>query len=422
MKKSMHRIGISAVRLASVAHWRARLGLAVWFSALAFGAQMSAASVTYIVGTCKSGTQFSTIQSALDASPAPNTVEVCPGVYSEQVTITKPVTLEGITASNGSRARIFLPAGYAANATLAGENYPAVAQVYVNNVSGGSVNLTNLDVDGSGFSMNDINFVGILYEGSSGTINRVITGYQNNSNPGATGAYGFGIWIQGSSSKPSVTVENSSMHDFGTVGIDTVGTAESTTTDLTVTIKNNTAYTPPTTPSMTPETTGIYLDEGSDPTVSGNVVSGGYEGIYAGSLLGSITGNTIVGSEYGIELNVDGASVKSNNIVEPTYYGMYVETNVQTSLIQENIIRTVDPGGAGIGISLGCELKISPGKINLNTIMDSATGYGYAPAGFAGSNTYASVDTPIATCTSESTSVRGSAPAHLKLLGRFRKQ
>src|ERR1700685_1661134 len=85
----------------------AKLSLAIWFSALAlalaFGVQeMSATTVTYIVGTCTSGTHFSTIQAALDASPAPNTVEVCPGIYSEQLTITRPVTLEGIAAGNGS--------------------------------------------------------------------------------------------------------------------------------------------------------------------------------------------------------------------------------------------------------------------------------------------------------------------------------
>ena len=87
----------------------AKLSLAIWFSALAlaFGApEMSAATVTYIVGTCVSGTHFSTIQAALDASPAPNTVEVCPGQYGEQITITKPVTLEGIAEGNGSLAEI----------------------------------------------------------------------------------------------------------------------------------------------------------------------------------------------------------------------------------------------------------------------------------------------------------------------------
>ena len=115
----------------------AKLSLAIWFSALAlaFGAQeMSAATVTYIVGTCTSGTHFSTIQAALDASPAPNTVEVCPGQYAEQVTITNPVTIEGIAASNGALAQIILPNDYGQNATLTdadGDLIAAVAQVYV---------------------------------------------------------------------------------------------------------------------------------------------------------------------------------------------------------------------------------------------------------------------------------------------------
>src|SRR6516165_6574893 len=99
MKKSVNRTARLAFRRSSKAKV-SKLMLAVWFSvmALVFGAQkMSAATITYIVGTCKSGTQFSTIQSALDASPAPDTVEVCPGQYPEQITITKPVTLEGIS-------------------------------------------------------------------------------------------------------------------------------------------------------------------------------------------------------------------------------------------------------------------------------------------------------------------------------------
>src|SRR5580658_6027541 len=99
----------------------AKLSLAIWFSALAlaFGAQeMSATTtVTYIVGTCTSGTHFSTIQAALDASPAPDTVEVCPGQYGEQLTITKPVTLEGLKAANGALAQI-MPGPMGVNASV----------------------------------------------------------------------------------------------------------------------------------------------------------------------------------------------------------------------------------------------------------------------------------------------------------------
>jgi hypothetical protein len=62
-------------------------GVKTHASGLVFGYGIgvrSSATVTYIVGTCKSGTQFSTIQSALDGSPAPDTVEVCPGQYPER--------------------------------------------------------------------------------------------------------------------------------------------------------------------------------------------------------------------------------------------------------------------------------------------------------------------------------------------------
>jgi hypothetical protein len=269
----------------------AKLSLAIWFSALAlalaFGVQeMSAATVTYIVGTCTSGTHFSTIQAALDASPAPNTVEVCPGQYAEQVTITKPVTIEGIAASNGALAQIILPIGYTQNATLTdadGNLIAAVAQVYVHNVSGGSVNLSNLQVNGMGFGDDADFFVGIFYEGSSGTINQVITTSQNDNS--GSSVTGFGMWIQGGSSKPSVTVENSSMHDFTQCGIYAVGTT--TAPDLTVTIKNNNIS------SASQLSYNLVVEEGTDPTVSGNVVAGGYTGIYIDAPTGSITGNTV---------------------------------------------------------------------------------------------------------------------------------
>jgi pectin methylesterase-like acyl-CoA thioesterase len=62
-----------------------------------------AAASTYYVGTCKSGS-FATISAAVNSSSvAPgSTVEVCPGTYNEQVIISKPLTLRGITANNSS--------------------------------------------------------------------------------------------------------------------------------------------------------------------------------------------------------------------------------------------------------------------------------------------------------------------------------
>jgi hypothetical protein len=52
--------------------------------ALAAQVPLASATVTYVVGTCKN-TPFKTITSALQATPPPNVVEVCPGFYFETI-------------------------------------------------------------------------------------------------------------------------------------------------------------------------------------------------------------------------------------------------------------------------------------------------------------------------------------------------
>jgi hypothetical protein len=405
----------------SLTYSPAKLSLAIWFSALVFGAQqMSAANSTYIVGKCKSGTQFSTIQSALDASPAPNTVEVCPGIYYEQVLITKPVTLEGIAAANGSLVNIELPSDYTANANVndGGGSEPAVAQIYVNDVRGGSVNLTNLNVNGVGFGTNSAIFIGVVYNQSSGTIDQVTTSAQASSD-GSLGVDGIGMWIQGGSSKPSVTVENSSVHDFSGVGILAVG--ETSAPDLTVTIKNNNVS------SNSADANDVVLLEGTDPTVSGNTVSGGLNGIITLAPKGSITGNTILRSPIGIELGEDGASVKSNNIYGALTVAIDVSPSaLKTSTVENNTIRTVKSAAStdsdGVGIELHCH-KISSSRVNANTIMDTFDGYGDAPAGFSGSNTYVGVflDVDNGSCANGAAS-SARPTARLMLPGRSHEQ
>jgi hypothetical protein len=429
-----------------------KLSLAIWFSALAlaFGAQeMSAATVTYIVGTCVSGTHFSTIQAALDASPAPNTVEVCPGQYGEQLTITKPVTLEGITAANGALAQI-MPGPMAVNASVFGGEQPVVAQVYVDHVTGGDVNLTNLNVNGmnqnAGTSTQAAFFVGILYEQSSGTINQVITSSQN-----GTYDVGYGILIEGGSSDPSVTVENSSIYDFnggyGGDGIYAVGGSTATAPDLTVTIKNNLISSP------SKITYNLVVEQFTDPTVSGNVVNGGLIGIYVDTPKGSITsnslfgsqsgivlvspddtaeegtgltvsGNTVANTQVGIQLYADGPSVTSNNILDSAADGIEVDLptgiTLHTSVLENNTIKTV-ASGAGPGIELSCS-QVSSSQVHSNTIMDAYSGYGDAPAGFSSSNTYLGVVTGVSPCSSDDVSRKASAAPRLKLLGQSRGQ
>ena len=407
-------------------HSPAKLNLAACLSvlALAFGAQKMSASVTYIVGTCTSGKQFSTIQAALDASPAPNTVEVCPGQYAEQITITKPVTLEGISAGNASLAEIALPADFTANAHIEGGSEIAAAQIYVDHVKGGAVNLTNLNVYGANYTgAGTAFFIGVVYENSSGTINQVRTSQQTNNPPAATGVLGFGIWIEGGSSQPSVTVENSSVHDFSSGGI--FATGETNSPDLNVTIENN--FVSSNVSPSSEETNNIVVDTGINPTVSGNTVSGASDGILIASPTGSITGNTVLGSEVGIELGADGASVTANNIYGATTYGIDVSASLKKSKVENNIIRAVKSPAStddqGIGIELNCK-DVSSSLVNSNTIMDAFVGYEDARAGFGGSNTYLGLffNVDNGNCTSGSVSGKAKRPAGSKLLEQLREQ
>jgi parallel beta-helix repeat protein len=414
MKKSMHRIVTLAVRLASAVHAPARLSLVICFSALALtiGAQeMSAATVTYIVGTCKSGTQFSTIQKALDASPAPDTVEVCPGSYAEQITISHPVTLEGINRGNGAQVRIVSTA-MSINTTATDGN-PAAAQIFVNNVTGGDVNLTNLELNGQGNGEGGtgVFFIGVLYLESSGTVNQVVTSYQDGTN-----VTGFGMWIVGGNSKASVTVENCSVHDFSQGGIFATTTASAT--NLTLALKNNVVS------AVSEGVDGFFLDEGTDPTVSGNTVIGGSEtGIVMVATEGSITGNTILGSPLGIELASDGPSVTSNNIYDTTQVGIDLGAGtLKVSKVEHNLIKSVNSGTEGqTGIDLHCG-NTSSTLVNSNTFMDMDYGYADAPAGFAGSDTYLSVLFKIGTCSSGSVPSKAGAVARLKALGQSSEQ
>jgi parallel beta-helix repeat protein len=307
-----------------------------------------------------------------------------------------------------------------ASARVEGGSASAIAQIYVDHVSGGSVNLSNLAVTGDGFGALDGQgadfFIGVVYEESSGTINQVMTWAQDN-NSGNHDVNGWGIWIEGGSSNPSVTVENSSVHNFSSGGIFAIG--ETTAPDLTVAIKNNFVS------SVYEGDNNIVVYQGTNPTVSGNTVIGGVYGIFITSPTGSITGNTFLGSQTGIALTADGPSVTSNNVYGATEYGIAVSATLKKSIVEKNTIRNVQSASSsdsdGTGIELGCN-NISSSQVNSNTIIDAFAGYGDAPAGFAGSNTYVGLFSDVATCASDSVSRKASPAPRLKLLGQLREQ
>jgi len=257
----------------------------------------------YAVGTCKpSLPSYPNISAAVSSVPAGSTVLVCPGTYPEQVVITQPLTLQGISTGNSGQAVIAVP----------GTGLTAISGVYYLTVSpqveattAGPVNITNITVDGTGGSNAcSSRLVGIYYgSGSSGTVNNVTVRNEMNSQ------CDVGILAEnGTATNESVTIENSIVHDFDGTGI--LADTNQSSPSLTVTIKDN---------YIDGGLNGISIGSGVFGSVTANLVCdvGGYA-IFSQSLV-LISSNTVTGSSYGIAIEATGASVTSNKISNGTF-------------------------------------------------------------------------------------------------------
>jgi hypothetical protein len=359
----------------------ARIKFLLFLLALAAQVPLASATVTYVVGTCKpSLPSFTTINEALGASPAPGVVEVCPGTYPEQVVITNPVTLEGISNGNSTQAIISPPSGGLAVNTTA-DSYAAAAQVLIQSVSG-EVNLSNLTVDGSGNTFNSGSFyliVGVAYNNSPGTMNHLTIQNQGG------GGNGVGVWLEGGSANPSVTLENSNLQGFDSLGIAAAGdTTNPYTSDLTATMKGNYISV------GAGGVTGVLACCLSTVSISGNLITGGTGaltgniGILTGNgeaiLEGSISKNTVIGATLGIEsLNGGQPSMTSNTIYNN---GTGITLASFVGLVTGNTI--VQSGTAAI--DFGC-FSVDD-DVHSNTILGAATGLANVPASVVTSDTY----------------------------------
>jgi len=122
-----------------------------------------------VVGTCRTGTHYSTIQAAIDAADVGSTVQVCPGTYSEILTITNNLSLKGVASGTSDSVIITAPpAGVPANGSSAIWG-SLTAQVLVQNAT---ANLSNLTIDGGGGSScpKGVTSVGVLLQAAGGSV------------------------------------------------------------------------------------------------------------------------------------------------------------------------------------------------------------------------------------------------------------
>ena len=321
---------------------------------------------TFAVGTCRpSLPSYPTISAAVAAAPAGATVLVCPGTYPEQVVITVPLNLQGISSGNSERA-VITAGGVALTTVVDAVLDDTIApQVWV---EAGPVNITNITVDGTGNTVPTTEFlVGIFYDsGSSGTVNEVTTRQQTE------GGLGSGIMAENGNSSPiaSVTIENSSVHDFDNFGI--LVASNQTPPTLTATVKGNIV-----------RGGGVGINNfGATASVTSNVVAGSFRGITALAAT-TVTGNTVTDAgQIGIVAAAAGDIIKANTVVNSALAGIYLNASgatVQSNKLAEN--------------ATGIEFACFTGTVSGNTISDTATGMNDVPLTFSMVNTFENVDT-----------------------------
>jgi parallel beta-helix repeat protein len=330
---------------------------------IAVGAPWLAAT-TYVVGpsTCMPGkVHFSTIQSAVSSVPAGSNVNVCPGTYPEQVVITEPLTLTGITNGTGDAAVITVPpAGLVANGTHSTLGLVAVQLLVQNTVL---VTVSNLTIDGSGagcvpgaarvFGM-EFYFVGTPVDGTSGgKIQNVVV-----RNELDTCTLTDGIEVDNS----YVTISNNEVHDIDITPIGSRGGQ--------VNISNN---------NIQNALNGVVVSTSTAAnTVTGNTISNlgpsvGFTtsvGLWLDSSNATVTKNTVSNAPagYGVYLpgSTSGTNVNTNKLND-TYIALYIVNSTSNTLVQSNTVARTSYGVADLSFGGG-------NNVTKNTVNESYYG------------------------------------------------
>jgi hypothetical protein len=292
---------------------------------------------TVEVGTCiPTLPHFGTIQAAVNASPVGGTVDVCPGIYAEQVMITNKLTLVGVLSGTSDAAVIVPPAGgLGQNGTDIFGN-PVAAQIFVASTTG-AVTIEKLTVDATGNNLAGCGaptLEGIYYQNTSGTIteNAVRNQYQTDYADYGGCQNGLAINVESTTSSNTVVVSNNSVRAYQKNGITATGAATGAgAPGPAVTISGNYIVGVAATalnwgPTNAAEN-GVQIGFGATGSVSTNMVLDNIWGpdtntdtgdaasgilIYSSDGI-TVTGNEVGSAQFGIVAVTDSAGFCTNN-------------------------------------------------------------------------------------------------------------
>jgi nitrous oxidase accessory protein NosD len=337
--------------------------------------------------------KYTTITEAVNAASAGDEIAICPGLYPEQLVITKPLTLRGVEVNGVNR--VLLQPSLVDLLSL-----PSEAVITVMNTQG--VNIKNLAIDASKNSVSGctVALAGIHFYNASGVVDSdAISGTQLSNPLSCTTLFpgnGFGVQVDetaGSTASFCVTVRNTSIHDFGRNGILVTGSGETANID-----GNSIAGVGP---STGVNQFGVFLADGATGQVTGNSISQGNCGTISipdcfnlrseGVVLRSVgngtvvAGNMITNVQAGVFVNgATGAVVTGNTISNvDALDGIHIQGSI-SGLFTKNRIFHVGPfttdtsdDEEGCGINDISGTLSSENNIVANWINDAYCGVGY---------------------------------------------
>jgi parallel beta-helix repeat protein len=348
------------------------------------------ASTNVAVGpsTCQPGlVHFTTIQAAVSAVPFGSTVLVCPGTYPEQVAITQPLTLKGVTDGTGNAAVITVPGG----GLILNANAPTAfglvsAQLVVQNTVG--VTVSNLTVDGTGSNCvpGAVREAGIVVY-NVGTSNDGVSAAKI-QNVSVRNEHGCGVGEGVISDTAFATISSNQIHNIDFTGIvvaggkanvasnniqtaglngvamdtanQTVVTGNTVSTvnqaGLLVQLNTTAATISKNTVVSSPSAVGIWLLSVFNTPTNGNRISNTTWGVVLQFCAGNVVQSNSfseLGADGILDQNSFGGNIVTKNTINEAAFGIFTDsttggdTLVPNSLF--NTVVTVDPSPASLG-------------------------------------------------------------------------
>jgi hypothetical protein len=281
-------------------------------------------SKTVQVGTCKTNLpNYATIQTAISAVPAGATVQICPNTYNEQLTITAPITIQGI--ASGTKAAVVLnpPGVMEQNGSLG--PYAIFAQILVQDA--GTVNISGLTIDGNGSGCPAGILAGVVYlSASTPTSGKFTNSVIRNTGNGCGQGQAF-YAENGSGSAATLTLTGNSIHDIngGAIGFGA---------NVGGTISSNT---------IVNASSGLSFDQaGPAVKASTNTIVETQNGISLNSATGVVAqGNQIVnttGDAISLHDNTGGSNTVTKNVVNETNCGISTSGAAATDVYFPNTV------------------------------------------------------------------------------------